>query len=661
VIETILSKIKEELASEYTQLSFWHFISFLFGCVCFFDNSDLLTISQAGIILITLYVCSIIFKNQIITQFIILLSFFFILGFTAGIIKKYRISNTAIPNNLFGTIQGTIEQITKTPTGTRVVLRNVSVSNHNQKKSDAVNIDGVIRINIKDKYFTKLEIGDHISIKACLMPPPTEIIPNGYDFSFYASLNNINAVGFATSEPKIIQKNDNYLGNIRKKIYQRLTSSLSSIPANFIAALVIGDSQGLDKATMTNMRLAGISHILCVSGLHLSLVTLICFKFFRFSLNASDYLAHKINIKLVSGILSIIFSYGYLKLSGSQVSATRAFIMCALATIAVISQRSYSPMRAVGIASFIILAVNPDYSLHPSFQLSFLAVLSLIGGYSFYNTGSKTPQNWLAKFKTNLLANFYSSMFVGFTTGPIVIYHFHIYSNYSALANLIAIPITTFILMPCAFVFLFLALFNADIYVLKFMSYFIDIIVKSADFVANLKYNTMYVGNISGMSLSVYIFGFFWLIIWKSKLKYAGIIIICCSILMMFNKTKPDLILDIKKVAIGLKNKQGQLEIYSDKKFSAFSKEYWSLWFGQKDVISHQLDQSRSNLSFKTNQNKMIDIIFDDLDCQTTTDLVINYSEKRCIGSNNILNIPQDKKFLFVFCDQVKCNFKFYD
>nr|WP_241773766.1 ComEC/Rec2 family competence protein [Rickettsia asembonensis] len=88
--------------------------------------------------------------------------------------------------------------------------------------------------------------------------------------------------------------------------------------------------KGLNRQIMQDMRQNGISHVLCVSGLHLSLVVMIIFLTTRFLLNLSNYLAYNFNIKLISAYCSLIGSFGYLELSGMQIAATRAFITAAI-------------------------------------------------------------------------------------------------------------------------------------------------------------------------------------------------------------------------------------------------------------------------------------------------------------------------------------------
>ena len=101
-------------------------------------------------------------------------------------------------------------------------------------------------------------------------------------------------------------------------------------------------------------------------------------------MNISNFLAYNTNIKIMSGLISITGSFLYLQISGNNIAATRAFIMTSIFILAIIFGRSPYPLRSVMIAAFLILCFLPEYVFHPSFQLSFAAVLCLISGYEFY-------------------------------------------------------------------------------------------------------------------------------------------------------------------------------------------------------------------------------------------------------------------------------------
>ena len=154
---------------------------------------------------------------------------------------------------------------------------------------------------------------------------------------------------------------------------------------NFAAAILIGETKAIPKDISENMRNSGVAHILSVSGLHLSLVAMIFFVSSRALLNISNFFAYNTNIKAISAIISIIGSFLYLQISGNNIAATRAFIMTSIFILAIIFGRSPYPLRSVMIAAFLILCFLPEYVFHPSFQLSFAAVLCLISGYEFYS------------------------------------------------------------------------------------------------------------------------------------------------------------------------------------------------------------------------------------------------------------------------------------
>jgi ComEC/Rec2-related protein len=175
---------------------------------------------------------------------------------------------------------------------------------------------------------------------------------------------------------------------------------------------------------MKEMRQSGISHILCVSGLHLSLVAMLFFISARFLLNLSNYIAYNYNIKSIAAICSLIGSYGYLELSGMQIAAIRAFIMTTIFIYAVMIGRKPYPLRSLAIAAFIILSVNPEYIFHPSFQLSFVAVLSLTAGYEFYIRNQwilGKSKGIFSSIKFYIAFNIYSSFLASIVTAPVVI------------------------------------------------------------------------------------------------------------------------------------------------------------------------------------------------------------------------------------------------
>jgi ComEC/Rec2-related protein len=648
---------KTTLEQEYHNLSLWYFVSFIAGIISYFSLNNepslaiILTIFMVALSLIIFRTI----RENIFGRFISSLIIAFTLGMLIG---KFRVANlhiTVIERPVILKIQGEIESIKPTTYGMQVLLQQVKIDKLNQFLEK-------VRISIPAKYATKINIGDTIKILACLDKPQGAILPNGYDFGFYAYVASIGANGYSMSSPEVIAYSDlganSLVYKIKKNIYNRLIQVLGKIKGNFTAAILLGETKALDRNLMREIRLSGISHILCVSGLHLSLVAMIFFIASRFLLNLSNYLAYNYNIKIIAAICSLIGSYGYLELSGRQIAATRAFIMTAIFIYAVMIGRTTYSIRSLAIAASIILSINPEYIFHPSFQLSFIAVLSLTFGYEFY-----LKNQWLlgrskgiiASIKFYIASNIYSSFLASIITAPVVISQFYSFATYSIPMNLIAVPIMSFFLMPLAIIALFLMIFGIDYYCLKLMGFFIDIILTSVKFVNQLPRAVWYFGYITNFSLISFLLGFLWLGLWKTVWRLFGIIIMAISVMLMFNTPKPDVIFDMQLKALAIKNSDNQLEIYANK-MPEFKHLYWANWFGQKDAKIHPLENnifSSNGIIILLDSEKVIA----DKACQNV-DVHINILNN-IICKNSKIMVNRDSmiksKIIIIFCDQNNC------
>lgn len=244
------------------------------------------------------------------------------------------------------------------------------------------------------------------------------------------------------------------------------------------------------------------------------------------------------------------------------------------------------------IASCIILFLNPEYVFHPSFQLSFVAVLSLISGYEFYQKNKWVlgeSKGIFAIIKFYIASNIYSSFLVSIVTAPVVINNFYIFSSYSVPINLLAVPIMSFVLMPLALLSIILMPIGIDAYILKIMGFFINIIINAANYVNHLPGSVWYFGYTTSASIIIFLFGFFWLCLWQTSWRLFGIVLIVVSFFLMCNSPKPDYIVDNRLQAVGVKNESGLLEIYTNK-MSGFTRIYWANWYGQKDAVVKKLD-----------------------------------------------------------------------
>src|SRR6201999_1667969 len=158
----------------------------------------------------------------------------------------------------------------------------------------------------------------------------------------------------------------------------------------------------------------------------------------------------------------------YLLLSGAEVATQRSFFMTAVVLIAVMVDRRAVTFRTLAVAAMIVLALYPEALVHPSFQMSFAATLGLvalvqIGMPALFATPDHSATARAALWggrEIALLA--LTSLVAGFATTPYAAFHFHRVTPYGVLANLLAMPVVSVLVMPAGMLCLLAVPFRFD-------------------------------------------------------------------------------------------------------------------------------------------------------------------------------------------------------
>ena len=167
-----------------------------------------------------------------------------------------------------------------------------------------------------------------------------------------------------------IQSGSSYISSIYrfadsiKNIYQNVYSEQN---AGIMQSIVLGDRSGLDDDVKRMYQKNGISHILAISALHVSLVGMFIY----------DWLKKKIG-RIASACFSTFLIISYLCMTGYSASASRAVIMILVYMLADVLGRTSDMANTLGIASVILLWINPYNLINSAFWLSFLAVAGII-------------------------------------------------------------------------------------------------------------------------------------------------------------------------------------------------------------------------------------------------------------------------------------------
>ena len=229
---------------------------------------------------------------------------------------------------------------------------------------------------------------------------------------------------------------------LQQYIQHIFTSTLPHVAAQqLFAALILGKRSDLPEQTRTAFSVAGVSHVLAISGLHVMLIAFVFYRLLRISLMRLGFSWHWVERIRTSGTLLLLMLY--LLVSGGSISATRATIMMALFMGSVLFQRPSNPLNTLSIAAFIILLIKPLQLFQPGFQLSFAAVASLVGLMPSLHLWLQP----LPRMLRSLLQLVGASGIATLGTFPILLYHFGQVSWGGLLLNILVIPLTTLALL----------------------------------------------------------------------------------------------------------------------------------------------------------------------------------------------------------------------
>ena len=199
------------------------------------------------------------------------------------------------------------------------------------------------------------------------------------------------------------------------------------------------------------MRRSGLTHLLSVSGLHIAAVVgavmLVTLKL----LALSEVLALRLNLVLVAAGAGAVAGVAYTLLTGAQVPTVRSCIVALLVLAGIALGRDALSMRLLSVAALAILLVRPESLAGASFQLSFAAVSAIIALHSSRwarRLFQRREEGFAPRFGRAVLAMAATGLAVEIALIPFALYHFHKAGLYGIAANLVAIPLTTFVIMP---------------------------------------------------------------------------------------------------------------------------------------------------------------------------------------------------------------------
>ena len=310
------------------------------------------------------------------------------------------------------------------------------------------------RLRVTARKMQDAAIGDGLRGRARIGPPPGPAHPGGYDFAFAPRMNGIAGSGFFLGAPSVEPaRSTNAMASLRDAVSRIVRRAAPGQGGAIAAALIVGDRSGIDEETSEALRRSGLAHILAISGLHMGLVTGLVLLAVRSCLSLSPAIVLRHPVRKWAAATALLSGALYLGLSGGSVSAQRAFIMAAIMLGAVLLDRRALTMRNVALAALLVLVFAPHAVLTASFQMSFAAVAALVALWQWHAArfaGSHKDRGLLPRLARGIGALALTSLVAGIATGLFAAYHFQRIAPLGLIANVLAMPVVTFLVMPMA-------------------------------------------------------------------------------------------------------------------------------------------------------------------------------------------------------------------
>jgi len=422
-----------------------------------------------------------------------------------------------------------------------------------------------VRVNVPlEQADADLQDGALIQLRARLMPPAMPALPGAYDFAERAWFQGLGATGQALGEIRVLRQADPVfaLARYRRRLSDHVRSRMPDAAGAIGATLATGDRGAIAEADAEAMRRSGLAHLLSISGLHVTAVVGAVYLLVLRLLALSQVLALRFRLPVVAAACAALAALSYTLLTGAEVPTIRACVAALLVLVALMMGRSAITLRMVAAGALFVLVFWPESLVGPSFQLSFAAVTAIIALHDHPRIKAKfmlREEPWLRRAGRFILSLFVTGLVVEIALMPIALYHFHKAGLYGALANIIAIPLTTFLIMPLEALALLLDGVGLGAPVWWLCEQALAGLIGLAHFVASRPGAVTMLPTMPVPAFALLLLGGLWLCLWRERWRALGLVPVLAGLLMVVATRAPDLYITGDGRHVAIRDERGQL------------------------------------------------------------------------------------------------------
>ncbi|MBL8538887.1 MAG: DNA internalization-related competence protein ComEC/Rec2 [Betaproteobacteria bacterium] len=288
-----------------------------------------------------------------------------------------------------------------------------------------------------------LRAGERWSLVVRLKRPHGTVNPHAFDYELWLLEEDIGATGYVRRDPgnrlidTLVWRPGLLVDRVRELLRERIGAILGDRPcAGVIVALAVGDQAAIPAAQWQVFNRTGVNHLMSISGLHITMVAALVAGLAGFGWRRSRW-ALRVPALKAAALAGLAAAFGYALLAGFGVPAQRTVLMLAVVALALLRGVETAPSTVLSVALLVVVVADPWAVTAPGFWLSFGAVAAIL----FVTSWRIGRPHWLAEWGRVQWA-----VTLGLT--PLLLALFQQVSLASPLANAIAIPVVSLVVVP---------------------------------------------------------------------------------------------------------------------------------------------------------------------------------------------------------------------
>ncbi len=426
----------------------------------------------------------------------------------------------------------------------------------------------LIRVTIKTQgQPPDIKQGMQVAFRARLAPPPEAALPGGYNFSRAAWFMGLGAVGQLLGDVKVLKRTQDD-GSFRGRLSEHVRSQIWGSEGGIASAFASGDRGGIAPEDEEAMRASGLTHLLSISGLHVTAVVAAAMFLTLRVLALSPWLAVRWPLMVISAGAGAGAGIGYTLLTGAEVPTVRSCVAALLVLLGMAVGREALTLRLVATGALIVLLIWPESLVGASFQLSFAAITAIVAFHEIPAAKAflaRREEGWAKRLARNLVGLLMTGLVVEITLAPIALFHFHKSGIFGALANMIAIPLTTFVVMPVeALALLFdLAGLGAPFWWLTGKA--LSLLLWIAHSVAAWPGAVALVPSVSIGAFGAIVAGGLWMLLWKGRTRLLGMLPLLTGLALTAITPRPDILLTDDGRHMAIRGADGRMALLRER------------------------------------------------------------------------------------------------